>query len=97
MNKQEIIDRLFDKLRTGGCRYPKWELNSIIDPFLEVIKETLAEGQEIRLPNFGKFAIKVQRGRKYYNIQTGKMGFTPDKRVIAFIQHKSFNTMSQNK
>ena len=88
MNKQEIIDRLFDKLKSGGCRYPKWELISIIDPFLEVIKETLEEGKDIRLTNFGKFIVKGKKGRKYYNIQKGAMGVTEDKRMIVFVQDR---------
>ena len=97
MNKQEIIDKLFDKLRTGGCRYPKWELVSIIDPFLEVIKETLMEGDDVRLTNFGKFVVKVKKGRQYYNIQTRAMGITEDKRIIAFVQHKSLDSLHKNK
>lgn len=95
MNKQEVIDKLFDKLRSGGCRYPKWELVSIIDPFLEVIKESLEEGNEVRLTNFGKFIAKTKKGRKYYNIQTGAIAFTPDKRMIAFVQHKSLDSMKK--
>ena len=97
MNKQEIIDRLFDKLRNSGCRYPKWELIQIIDPFLEVLKESLEEGNEIRLTNFGKSVVKAKKGRKYYNIQTGAIGYTPDKRVIVFVQHKSLDSMSKIK
>lgn len=97
MNKQEIIDKLFDKLRSGGCRYPKWELISIIDPFLEVIKETLEEGDEVRLMNFGKFVVKTKKGRKYYNIRTGAIGYTPDKRMIDFVQHKSLDSKNKDK
>lgn len=97
MNKQEIIDKLFDKLKSNGCRYPKWELVSIIDPLLEVIKETLMEGDDVRLTNFGKFVVKTKKGRQYYNIQTRAMGITEDKRIIAFVQHKSLNSLHKNK
>lgn len=97
MNKQEIIDKLFDKLKSNDCRYPKWELISIIDPFLEVIKETLMEGDDVRLTNFGKFVVKTKKGRKYYNIQTGSMDITKDKRMIAFVQHRSLDSLHKNK
>lgn len=84
MNKQEVIDKLYDKLNTKGRRYPKRELVSIIDPFLESIKEALEEGNEFRLANFGKFMVKAKNARKYYNIQTGKTDFTPEKKVVFF-------------
>lgn len=91
MNNQEIIDKLFDKLKSSGCRYPKWELIRIIDPFLEVIKETLEEGDHVRLTNFGKFAIKTHKGRKFYNIQSGRTEYTSDKKIIAFTPNRLFN------
>lgn len=97
MNKQEIIDKLFDKLRNSGCRYPKWELVSIIDPFLEVIKEILVNEGDVRLTNFGKFVVKTKKGRKYYNIQTGSMEIAKDKRMITFIQHRSLDSLHKNK
>lgn len=97
MNKQEIIDKLFDKLRNGGCRYPKWELVSIIAPFIEVIKETLVNGDDVRLTNLGKFIVKTKKGRKYYNVQTGSMDITKDKRMITFVQHRSLDSLHKNK
>lgn len=97
MNNQEIIDRLYHKLSSGNLRYPKWELATIIEPFLETLKEVLEEGNDIRLKNFGKFVVKVKKGRKYYNIQTGVMGVTKDKRMITFVQHRSLDSLSKNR
>lgn len=93
MSNQEIIDRLYHKLSSGNLRYPKWELATIVEPFLETLKETLEEGNDIRLKNFGKFVVKVKKGRKYYNIQTGVTGATQDKRMITFVQHRSLDSL----
>lgn len=57
----------------------------------------MEEGHEIRLTHFGKFVVKTKKGRKYYNIQTGAIGYTPDKRMIAFVQHKSLDSMNKDK
>ena len=92
MSNSDIIDRLYHRLSSGNLRYPKWELATIVEPFLETLKEILEEGNDIRLKNFGKFVVKVKKGRKYYNIQTGTMDATKDKRMIVFVQHRSFDS-----
>ncbi|MEG1934682.1 MAG: HU family DNA-binding protein, partial [Rikenellaceae bacterium] len=55
------------------------------------------EGNDIRLKNFGKFVVKIKKGRKYYNIQTGVMGATKDKRMIVFVQHRSLDSLHTDK
>lgn len=47
MNKKQFIDALGTKLEKQNIRYPKWELASIIGPALEVILETLSQGEEL--------------------------------------------------
>ena len=90
MNKQEIIDKLFDKLNKKGCRYPKWELYSIIDPFLEVIKESMEESEDVKLTNFGKSTVKTQKGRRHYNVNTQRNEYSSDKKMVVFIRSRNF-------
>ena len=40
MNKKQLIDALSTKLKYINIHYPKWELESFVDPVLEVIIET---------------------------------------------------------
>lgn len=47
MNKKQFIDALGTKLEKQNIQYPKWELASIIGPALEVILETLSQGEEL--------------------------------------------------
>lgn len=91
LNKEELIDRLFHKLVASNTRYPKWELKNIIDPFIEVLNEALSEGNEIRIRNFGKFTIRAKKGRRFYNVQTGKMDTTSDTKSITFIPSRFLN------
>lgn len=92
LNKEELIDRLFHKLVASNTRYPKWELKNIIDPFIEVLNEALSEGNEIRIRNFGKFTIRAKKGRRFYNVQTGKMDSTSESKFISFVESKRINT-----
>lgn len=91
LNKEELIDRLFHKLSASHTRYPKWELQGIIDPFIEVLNEALNEGNEVRIRNLGKFVFKVKKGRKFYNIQTRTMEVTSDTKYVTFIPKRFFN------
>lgn len=91
LNKEELIDRLFHKLVASNTRYPKWELKNIIDPFIEVLNEALSEGNEVRIRNFGKFAFKVKKGRKFYNVQTKTIDTTSDTKSITFIPSRFLN------
>lgn len=85
LNKKELIDRLFHKLSASHTRYPKWELQNIIDPFIEVLNEALSEGDEVRIRNLGKFVIKIKKARKFYNVQTKTMDATSDSKYVTFI------------
>lgn len=91
INQGELIDRLFHKLSASNTRYPKWELQSIIDPFIEVLNEALNEGNEVRIRNFGKFVFKVKKGRKFYNVQTRTMDVTSDTKYVTFIPSRFLN------
>lgn len=95
MNNQNIIDRLYQKLLISNHRYPKWEIASIVEPLIETIKEALEEGDEVRLKNFGKFIVKTKKERKYYNIQSGDLKITQDKKIITFVQHRSLNSINK--
>ncbi len=95
LNKEELIDRLYQKMATSKTRYPKWELQSIVDPFIEVLNEALSEGNEVRLRNLGKFVFKVKKGRKFYNMQTRTMGATSDMRYVTFVPSRLLNFEKQ--
>ena len=91
MNKQDIIDKLSVKLskKEGkGVNYPKWELCGIIEPFLEIVLEALDNGEDVQLSNFGKFAVKENKTRNYYNMQKGKVELSSAKRTITFTPNK---------
>lgn len=91
MNKQQVIDKLHKHLSKQEICYQKWEIAEIINPFLSLILEELNSGNTINLSQFGKFTVKTRKSRPYYNINTGVMDSSPEKRTIAFSPHRDFS------
>jgi integration host factor subunit beta len=76
--KAEIVDSIYDK--TGINR---GEIRTVIDLFLDEVKEALIQRRVIELRKFGTFEIKVRKGRKEArNPKTGEL-FTVHSHGIA--------------
>ena len=84
MNKQQIIDKLQSHLVDKGTIYPKWELKEIVESLLAIISDSQKQGEDVSLSNFGRFSIKVHKGRKFHNIHTGCIEYIPGKPIISF-------------
>jgi len=79
MKKADIADTLFD--RVGISRKESIE---ILEMTLKLIKESLREGEEVKIASFGNFVIRSKKERKGRNPKTGqKIGITPRK-VVSF-------------
>jgi len=77
MNKKEIIEKL--AFRTGQT---KAEAQKSLESFLDLITDTLQNGEKITLVGFGTFDVQQVQGRTGRNPQTGQpMQIKPKKRV----------------
>jgi len=65
MNKGEFIDRLSDK-----THLTKKEARRLLDSVLDLIQETLLQGEEVKLVGFGKFAVRARKASSRINPQT---------------------------
>jgi DNA-binding protein HU-beta len=65
MNKGEFIDRLADK-----SNLTKKEARKILDGVLDLIQDTLLQGDEVKLVGFGKFAVRARKASSRINPQT---------------------------
>ena len=66
MTKIEIVTNVYEKLG-----FSKRECADIVDKFFEVIKETLANGENVKISGFGNFIVKQKKARRGRNPQTG--------------------------
>jgi len=65
MNKGEFIDRLSDR-----TDLTKKEARKHLDSVLDLIQETLLQGEEVKLVGFGKFAVRARKASSRINPQT---------------------------
>ena len=65
MNKGEFIDRLSDR-----TNLTKKEARKLVDSVLNLIQETLLQGEEVKLVGFGKFAVRARKASSRINPQT---------------------------
>ena len=66
MTKIEIVTNVYEKLG-----FSKRECADIVDKFFEVIKETIANGENVKISGFGNFIVKQKKARRGRNPQTG--------------------------
>lgn len=67
MNKAELVTAVADRLNE-----PKNKVGEAIDAVFDAITHALRTGDDVRLPNFGVFAVAETAERTARNPQTGQ-------------------------
>jgi integration host factor subunit alpha len=79
MTKADLVDAVFGKVGLS-----KIESQNIIEMIFETIKQTLVEGESVKVSGFGTFNVKKKNARRGRNPKTGDdLEITP-RRVITF-------------
>ncbi len=63
---------------------PKNKSTDIVETLLEIIKSTLASGEDVLISNFGRFCVKEKRERKGRNPATGDDLMLEPRKVVTF-------------
>ena len=79
MTKADIISEVFDKVGL-----PKQDAEELVEMILDTIKQTLKDGQTVKLSGFGNFVVRQKRSRKGRNPKTGERVDVPAKKVPYF-------------
>ena len=79
MNKSELISAVAEKAALS-----KKDAEAAVSAVLDVISNTLAEGEEIRLVGFGSFEVKHRKERMGLNPKTKTAVPIPATKVPAF-------------
>jgi len=79
LTKSEIIEKVEDKLNLSAT-----ETKDTIEHLLEIIKSTLASGEDVMISGFGKFQVNEKAPRKGRNPATGKDMMLKGRRVVTF-------------
>jgi integration host factor subunit alpha len=80
MTKAEIVQALYS--RVGG--FSKKESADLVDLVFEMMKDTLAKGEKIKISGFGNFVLRDKKRRPGRNPQTGDPIQISERRVLTF-------------
>lgn len=87
MNKTELINTVSQKTELNTK-----DVSSVLNAMLDVIKEELSKGNEVKLTNFGTFKASERSERKGRNPQTGEELTIPATKVPTFKAGKGLKT-----
>ena len=79
MTKAEIVEQIYE--RVG---FSKKEAAELVEKVFDIMKETLAEGEKVKISGFGNFVVREKNARKGRNPQTGQEILLEARRVLTF-------------
>jgi integration host factor subunit alpha len=79
LTKMDLIEQVSTEL--GFLRNQSAE---IVQSVIEIVKSSLASGEDVLVSGFGKFCVKNKRERKGRNPATGEDAILPARRVVTF-------------
>lgn len=79
LTKTEIATKIQDYLG-----YSQKDAAEILETLLEIIKQTLENGEDVLISGFGKFCVKEKNKRKGRNPATNSEIILPERRVTTF-------------
>ena len=79
LTKAEMAERLFDEVGLN-----KREAKEFVDAFFDVLRESLEQGQQVKLSGFGNFDLRRKNQRPGRNPKTGEEVPIHPRRVLTF-------------
>ena len=79
LTKAQIVESIQNQ--TG---FPKNKSSEIVEILFEIIKSTLASGEDVLISGFGKFCVKEKNERKGRNPATGNPMMLTPRKVVTF-------------
>ena len=79
LTKSQIVE----KIRTS-TKFPKNKSFETVETLLEIMKNTLASGEDVLISGFGKFRVKEKSERKGRNPATGGVMMLAPRKVVVF-------------
>jgi len=78
LTKNEIITKVHD------MGFTKKQSAEVIESLLDIIKESLSQGDDVLVSGFGKFCVKDKRPRRGRNPATGQDLLLRERKVVTF-------------
>jgi integration host factor subunit alpha len=79
VTKADIVEHIYE--RVG---FSKKESAELVERVFDIIKDTLARGEKVKISGFGNFVVREKNARKGRNPQTGEEIRLDARRVLTF-------------
>jgi len=79
LTKVQIVESIHNRIGL-----PKNKTTEIVETLLEIIKNSLASGEDVLISNFGKFCLNEKAERKGRNPATGDDLMLEPRKVVTF-------------
>lgn len=79
LTKTQITESIRQRLS-----FSKNESSDVIESLLEIMKDTLENGEDVMISGFGKFCVTEKKERKGRNPATGDDMILPKRRIVTF-------------
>jgi len=79
LTKAQLVESIHNQIG-----FTKNKSSEIVETCLEIIKSTLASGEDVLISNFGKFCVKQKDQRKGRNPATGDSMMLEPRKVVTF-------------
>ena len=79
MTKADIVEQIYEQVG-----FSKKESAELVEKVFDAIKETLANGEKVKISGFGNFVVRGKNSRKGRNPQTGQEILLEARKVLTF-------------
>ncbi len=79
MTKADIVEAVRSRVQ-----FPNREASEIVESVLDILKNTLASGEHVKISGFGKFVVHQKRDRRGRNPQTGESITITARKILTF-------------
>ncbi len=78
LTKCDIVEKIYD------MGFTKKESVEVVEQLVEIIKDSLGQGDDVLISGFGKFCIKEKTQRRGRNPATGSDLMLRERKVVTF-------------
>ncbi|MDO8432979.1 MAG: integration host factor subunit alpha [Candidatus Binatus sp.] len=79
MTKADLVDLIYERVGSS-----KKEACEVVDAVFAIIRDSLRQGQKVKVSGFGTFVVNQKHARKGRNPQTGQPITIVSRRVLTF-------------
>jgi len=79
MTKADLVDLIYERVGSS-----KRESGLVVEEVFTIIRDSLREGDKVKISGFGSFVVNQKKSRRGRNPQTGEPIVIDSRRVLSF-------------